>query len=549
MAQSKETQRLIVGVWRKVKTTKGGYVLSRHTPSPEECQLNHLCDRVLLRIILKEVGVPLSETVGSQKLLLVAHDITRALQAIYEAGVLHRDISYGNILLLPEENYREGNVAFIVDFGLALRVDPSSGILIPSDSKPHHHFTGTLPYMAHDYLSYNILPATSTSPLPVEPLVHHDLESLFWVLLHVAIRFAHHHPPDDDTWGGNIVKVLLHGTTHDVVFYKFGILAKPQNISLEGQFASFRSFLVTFGKQLSQKLDCRSISLPDAQELFDHVAAGAQTELKNLQTEPSHIPPSVSKSPSTLSLVSQTPTTSQKRPSGDLLEPASNDRSKGLDDTKERDRKRGGFVVSKDESLAVVSTALLDRTSALRYRETFRGRKETRCLEPAALAVEMRDRQGLGAFRLEASCHFGVYHASAHLPPRTAPSPTHISVVSVLLFSPPGVESKETLGSVIAIDLGSIYSSVGWTSGNHRRRPEPPYRSLMCSLIDEQRRVGNANNAYHDTQRVTSRLPDIKDTKHSPAFSVIDSPTPRTSAIATLNIRSHPNAARRQGEL
>lgn len=51
-----------------------------------------------------------------------------------------------------------------------------------------------------------------------------------------------------------------------------------------------------------------------------------------------------------------------------------------------------------------------------------------------------------------------------------------VAVFSVLLFPAPRVRvkvSKETSRTEIAIDLGSIYSSVRWTSGNHRRRLQP----------------------------------------------------------------------------
>lgn len=118
-----------------------------------------LCDRVLVRIVLKEVGQPLSHTVGSRQLIQVAHDITRgkhfvslsplianhnivsylhaALWSIYERGILHRDISYGNILLSSEN---EGK-AFIVDFGLALLIDPQNGKLKDPNLPSRHHAT------------------------------------------------------------------------------------------------------------------------------------------------------------------------------------------------------------------------------------------------------------------------------------------------------------------------------------------------------------------------------------------------------------------------
>lgn len=67
--------------------------------------------------------------------------LNTALKAINEAGVLHRDISYGNILLTPKAKAREGNSAFITDFDLVLEINPDTGEAIGEDSTAHHHAT------------------------------------------------------------------------------------------------------------------------------------------------------------------------------------------------------------------------------------------------------------------------------------------------------------------------------------------------------------------------------------------------------------------------
>lgn len=73
----------VVAVWKQKKTSKGGVVLARKELEPGERPSDRLCHRVLLRIVLKEVGRPLSEAVGSQQLLQVAHDITRGKHFLF----------------------------------------------------------------------------------------------------------------------------------------------------------------------------------------------------------------------------------------------------------------------------------------------------------------------------------------------------------------------------------------------------------------------------------------------------------------------------------
>ncbi|KAG8916855.1 hypothetical protein FRC01_002835, partial [Tulasnella sp. 417] len=64
--------------------------------------LESVYQRVLVRLVLKEVGKPLSELQTPRQLVHVVRDIAVALEALYDRNILHCDISEGNILLSVE---------------------------------------------------------------------------------------------------------------------------------------------------------------------------------------------------------------------------------------------------------------------------------------------------------------------------------------------------------------------------------------------------------------------------------------------------------------
>ena len=82
-------------------------------------------------------------------------------------GVLHRDVSYGNIMLLPSP--KDG---MLIDFDLAISANRSS--------VSAHHRTGTIEFMAVDLL---VGADVIHSP-------RQDIESFLYVLLLLAIRYS-----------------------------------------------------------------------------------------------------------------------------------------------------------------------------------------------------------------------------------------------------------------------------------------------------------------------------------------------------------------------
>nr|VWP01527.1 Filamentous fungal-specific transmembrane protein [Ganoderma boninense] len=132
------------------------------------------------RLVVKEVGLPLEEF--KDKSLELCDAIFNCLTAhaqAYKAGIIHRDISAGNMLLYKHE---DGHwYGLLNDWKLSKKIDFSSS----EGRQPDR--TGTWQYMSAHALND-----------PYRQIVIQDeLESFFHVLLYYAIRFFPHNLDDE----------------------------------------------------------------------------------------------------------------------------------------------------------------------------------------------------------------------------------------------------------------------------------------------------------------------------------------------------------------
>ncbi|KAF8574728.1 hypothetical protein K439DRAFT_1624113 [Ramaria rubella] len=119
-----------------------------------------------VRLVFSSFGVPLDHFSSKLELVTAFHDCVIAHRELYfKAGIIHRDISLGNLLINREG--REGNRGILIDFDHAMRSD------VVSRNPPQ--LAGTLPF-----ISRNVL-------LGEEPHSYFDdLESFYYVLCFIA---------------------------------------------------------------------------------------------------------------------------------------------------------------------------------------------------------------------------------------------------------------------------------------------------------------------------------------------------------------------------
>nr|VWO95685.1 Amidohydrolase family protein [Ganoderma boninense] len=137
------------------------------------------------RIVVREVGLPMSHFKNAKELVyLLARGISAHDQA-YQAGILHRDISAGNVLIQIKEVVKDGKLVrtrdvLLTDWELSKRLDQS-------DAEPRQpDRTGTWQFMSANALS---------NPWRVIG-VEDEMESFFHLLLFYAIRYLPHNCKD-----------------------------------------------------------------------------------------------------------------------------------------------------------------------------------------------------------------------------------------------------------------------------------------------------------------------------------------------------------------
>ncbi|KAI0645293.1 hypothetical protein C8Q79DRAFT_1104751 [Trametes meyenii] len=148
--------------------------ISPHTPCPLKKHTHY-------RIVVQEVGKPLTEIASGYDLINALYCCIRAHSDAYELGIIHRDISVGNILLYPSKDIAvQGQPqvfdGMLTDWELSKDVNSKS----PVGRQPDR--TGTWQFTSAQ--------ALRDCQKTIE--IQDELESVFHVLLYIAIRFLPH---------------------------------------------------------------------------------------------------------------------------------------------------------------------------------------------------------------------------------------------------------------------------------------------------------------------------------------------------------------------
>ncbi|KAI0699933.1 hypothetical protein C8T65DRAFT_831736 [Cerioporus squamosus] len=141
----------------------------------EDCPLRR---HIHYRIVVKEVCLTLPFFEDGQQLVSLIYDCASAHYEATQQGIIHRDVSGGNILILPcIGTYEDGN-RFIEWKGILTDWELAKGLSDPRKPRQPHR-TGTWQYMSVALLN---------RPGKVVEIPD-DLESLFYVLLYHAVRY------------------------------------------------------------------------------------------------------------------------------------------------------------------------------------------------------------------------------------------------------------------------------------------------------------------------------------------------------------------------
>ncbi|PCH39280.1 hypothetical protein WOLCODRAFT_167872 [Wolfiporia cocos MD-104 SS10] len=175
-------------------------------------------ERSHMRIVLDIVGEPLTKVTSTKQLVQAIRDAIIGHLLAYLSGVLHRDVSIGNVMLV--RNRVAEFLGFICDLDYGSPIDsskvrwkgihgtPFHGVTLrgtPLSKKERDRLneledelkerTGTMEFMAMELIDAE--PSDD-----VFHQVYHDLESFFWLLVWVVLRHTKHdHPEGEGAFG------------------------------------------------------------------------------------------------------------------------------------------------------------------------------------------------------------------------------------------------------------------------------------------------------------------------------------------------------------
>ncbi|KAJ3818623.1 protein kinase [Lentinula raphanica] len=185
----------------------------------------------VMRVTLLDKLQPLSELDNARELAQVFYDILQIHQWLHECpGILHRDISMGNIMF----RRIDGKVYGVLnDFDLSSRLqdmdkDPTS-----------KQRTGTRPFMSHELLD---------SCWQGGHCYRHDLESLFYVVLCMACRYE---SPGVATVEPRAYSEWFRDNDYNVLVNKYFFLTGSRpTIATQAYFAGFKRWLISIHRSM-----------------------------------------------------------------------------------------------------------------------------------------------------------------------------------------------------------------------------------------------------------------------------------------------------------
>ncbi|KAJ7081325.1 hypothetical protein B0H15DRAFT_854740, partial [Mycena belliarum] len=163
-------------------------------------------ERFHMRSLLTPVGRALKTFESTYSLVQALHTTILHHQIAYDAGVLHRDVSEGNVnfdelmnkAFLLDWDYAEFTKAGLKNFNTWFSERADANKKYEDIDKSLKDLTGTFPFLAMEIAT----PKSTTIHGP-----HHDLESFYWLLVWMIVRHTYHTHPDGKLACSNIFDV------------------------------------------------------------------------------------------------------------------------------------------------------------------------------------------------------------------------------------------------------------------------------------------------------------------------------------------------------
>ncbi|KAF8997893.1 hypothetical protein BDQ17DRAFT_1428788 [Cyathus striatus] len=195
---------------------------------------NDSSERSRGRSLTGPIGRPLVDYPTTKDLVVAMRDAVVGHFIARSCGVLHRDISTGNILLVEVSGRLQG---FLHDFDYATFVPCDFGleklgdqVILNSQKNPDKELTGTPQFMAIEILAKQVQMQLKENDviqlqlIKLAHMAHHDLESFYWVLVWILLRYANHNHKHGDK---ACTRLFDHADNEDAKTYKEHWLCMP----------------------------------------------------------------------------------------------------------------------------------------------------------------------------------------------------------------------------------------------------------------------------------------------------------------------------------
>ncbi|KAI0669661.1 hypothetical protein C8Q78DRAFT_976843, partial [Trametes maxima] len=159
----------------------------KHPKDVDKCPLK---SHTHYRLVVQEVGLSMDHFKNGRELIYLVCKCITAHQDAYQHGIIHRDISSGNVLINVKEYVDKKGRFKVQRDGLLTDWELSKSLTDMSDVPRQQNRTGTW-----QFLSVNVL-RDPKKKITVED----ELESFFHLVLYYAIRYLPHNCPDVADW-------------------------------------------------------------------------------------------------------------------------------------------------------------------------------------------------------------------------------------------------------------------------------------------------------------------------------------------------------------
>ncbi|KAJ7465241.1 hypothetical protein FB451DRAFT_1561595 [Mycena latifolia] len=169
-------------------------LIPNHDPALHTTSSNSAFERCHMRSLLTPIGRPLNCFTSTKSLVEALHTAVQHHEIAFNAGVLHRDVSEGNVLFAEAPEAGTEPKGFLVDWDYAEFTEDGLNNFIEwfkeraeasnnynDIDKSLKNVTGTFPFMAIEIIAN----AATHGP-------HHDLESVYWLLIWMLLRHTKH---------------------------------------------------------------------------------------------------------------------------------------------------------------------------------------------------------------------------------------------------------------------------------------------------------------------------------------------------------------------